>query len=348
MLSPLIFLAYWQDLGLDLLWRAGVTPDKVVMGQGWYGRSFTLKDPSCNTPNGVCEFTGGAKAGPCSDASGILDNQEIQDIIKKNNLKPVHDEKTGVNWITWDSDQWVSFDDDTTFKQKRDFANKRCLGGLMVWAIDQVDQSAANGLGPAPGVTNSQQSDANQMAADQQAGVTCYSTACGDKCKKGTNPVTQMSGQPGQISTSDRCPKGKYETLCCDDGTIMGVCKWRGFKGVGLPCTSGCADGETKVVENTNHHDKKEDQTCTGGLQSYCCKGFKPAPSKAQLKKDAADAAKAAAEQAAENAALDIAAKAFCRIAVPALLVPLELAEDFIPIVGKFCSTVPRQRLSSI
>lgn len=26
------------DLGLDLLWRAGVTPDKVVLGQGWYGR----------------------------------------------------------------------------------------------------------------------------------------------------------------------------------------------------------------------------------------------------------------------------------------------------------------------
>ncbi len=109
------------------------------MGQGWYGRSFTLKDSSCNTPNGVCEFTGGAKADPCSGASGILDNQEIQDIIKKKNLKPVHDVKTGVNWITWDSDQWVSFNDETTFMQKRDFVNKQCLGGLMVWAIDQVD-----------------------------------------------------------------------------------------------------------------------------------------------------------------------------------------------------------------
>jgi GH18 family chitinase len=29
----------------DLLWRAGVTPGKVVLGQGWYGRSFTLSDP---------------------------------------------------------------------------------------------------------------------------------------------------------------------------------------------------------------------------------------------------------------------------------------------------------------
>lgn len=120
----------------------------------------------------------------------------------------------------------------------------------------------------------------------------------------------------------------------------MGKCHWRGFKGVGLPCTSGCATGETKVSENTNHHEKKSDQTCNGGLQSYCCAGFKPAPSKAQLKKDAADAAKAAAEAAAENAALDIAAKAFCRVAVPALLLPLELAEDLIPIFGEIADLV--------
>lgn len=80
----------------------------------------------------------------------------------------------------------------------------------MVWAIDQKDQSASNGLGLAPGVTKAQQSDAQQMSSDQAAGVTCYTTVCGDKCKKGTNPVSQMNGQPGQLSTSSRCPKGKY------------------------------------------------------------------------------------------------------------------------------------------
>jgi GH18 family chitinase len=46
-----------------------------------------------------------------------------------------------VKWITWGCNQWVSYDDADTFKQKRDFANKRCLGGLMVWAVDQVDQT---------------------------------------------------------------------------------------------------------------------------------------------------------------------------------------------------------------
>lgn len=53
------------------------------------------------------------------------------------------------------------------------------------------------------------------------------------------------------------------------------------------------------------------------------------------MEQDAENAAKAAAEAAAANAALDIAAKAFCRVAVPALLAPLELLEDVIPIIGE-------------
>lgn len=329
------------DLGLDLLWRSGVDPTKVVMGQGWYGRSFTLKDPSCNKPNGVCEFTGGAIAGPCSNAAGILDLEEIDDIISKNNLKPIHDEKAGVKWITWDDNQWVSYDDTDTFAQKKDFANSRCLGGLMVWAMDQVDQTKSNGLGPAPAVTPPQQSNANQMSMDQKAGLTCHASPCGVGCPPGTNAVTQMNGQPGQLSTTDRCPKNKYQTLCCLDGTQTGKCQWRGWKGVGLPCVSGCKDGETEVSQNTNNHDsKKESQTCNGGLQSYCCAGFKSGLSSDQLKNDAGDFAKAAAEAAAAQAALDIAAKAFCRVAVPALLAPLELAEDLIPIAGEIADAI--------
>lgn len=36
---------------------------------------------------------------------------------------------------------WVSFDDKTTFQQKIDFANERDLRGLLIWAIDQDDDS---------------------------------------------------------------------------------------------------------------------------------------------------------------------------------------------------------------
>lgn len=205
----------------------------------------------------------------------------------------------------------------------------------MVWAMDQVDQSSSNDLGINGNITPDQQGDANQMASDQLAGITCRSAPCGSKCPQGSSQVAETNGQPGQLSTSEKCPKGKYQPLCCDHGTTMGKCQWRGFRGAGLSCISGCADGETEVTTNKNNHGKKGDQTCNGGVQSYCCAGFKPAPSKEQLAKEAKDAAKAAAESAAEQAALDIAAKAFCRVAVPALLAPLELLEDVIPIFGE-------------
>ncbi|KAH8756919.1 glycoside hydrolase superfamily [Hyaloscypha finlandica] len=172
------------DMGPDLLWRAGVEPAKVDLGLAWYGRSFTLSDPSCNTPNGVCQFIGGANAGPCTDASGILDLEEIENIITTNSLTP-----------------------------KRTFANSRCLGGTMIWAIDQRDQTADNGLAAAPGITTQNQADAKQMSDNLAAGVTRYTTDCNVACKTGTNEVTQMDGQPNQLSTNGRCSAGQHRSL---------------------------------------------------------------------------------------------------------------------------------------
>lgn len=130
------------DEAMSLLWRNGISPDKVVLGLGFYGRSFTLKDPNCKTPG--CPFSGGAIAGKCTSESGILSNAEIEDIISAKGLKPVLDRDAAVKYMSWDSDQWVSYDDDETFKMKMDYANGLCLGGTMVWALD-LDAVGANG-----------------------------------------------------------------------------------------------------------------------------------------------------------------------------------------------------------
>lgn len=53
-------------------------------------------------------------------------------MISSNDIEPVWDKDAAVKWITWDSNQWISYDDDDTFDQKRKFANSRCLGGTMV------------------------------------------------------------------------------------------------------------------------------------------------------------------------------------------------------------------------
>ncbi|EFE38061.1 class V chitinase, putative [Trichophyton verrucosum HKI 0517] len=127
--------------GLDLLWRNSVPPGKVLLGLGFYGRSFTLGDPRCNSPG--CSFkrtgdenSGGARPGRCTLNSGTLSNYEINRILKSKSPELVYNDEAGVNWITWDSDQWVSFDDARTLKQKASFANNLCLGGTFAWALD--------------------------------------------------------------------------------------------------------------------------------------------------------------------------------------------------------------------
>ncbi|KAI4234841.1 MAG: hypothetical protein L6R40_006630 [Gallowayella cf. fulva] len=91
------------DDGLSLLWRAGVSASNVVMGLGFYGRSFKLSSPSCNKPG--CTFSSGASAGACTGASGILSLAEIGRAIDKYGLTPSYDAKAAVKWITFNTDQ---------------------------------------------------------------------------------------------------------------------------------------------------------------------------------------------------------------------------------------------------
>jgi chitinase len=41
------------------------------------------------------------------------------------------DPVAGVEIVTFDTNQWVSYDDGKTLKMKVDFANQFCLGGLV-------------------------------------------------------------------------------------------------------------------------------------------------------------------------------------------------------------------------
>ena len=99
--------------GLDLLWRNGVEPSKVVLGLAFYGRSFTLADPSCKTPG--CAVTRGGIAGQCSATPGILSNAEIQRIIKSKHVQPTLDSAAGVKYMSWDNEQWYGVTQITYF-----------------------------------------------------------------------------------------------------------------------------------------------------------------------------------------------------------------------------------------
>lgn len=136
---------------MDLLWRNNISPSKVTMGLGFYGRSFTLSDPSCTAPG--CGFSAGGDPGPCTASAGTLSYAEIQDILNSGKATVTLDPVAAVQIAVWDSNQWVSFDDEQTLKMKVDFANSLCLGGVMVWAgsLDDANGDAAAALSAANG-----------------------------------------------------------------------------------------------------------------------------------------------------------------------------------------------------
>lgn len=62
---------------------------------------------------------------------------EVQDILKKNpNINVIHDKESAVKYFTFDSNQWISYDDQDTFKQKVDWANDVGFSGSLIWASD--------------------------------------------------------------------------------------------------------------------------------------------------------------------------------------------------------------------
>lgn len=116
---------------MQLFRNVGVDPSQMVLGIGFYGRSFQLADPSCSSPG--CGFVGGAAPGPCSLNSGTLMFSEIETIINANSLNPIFDEDAAVKYIVWNDNQWVSYDDAETLQIKLNYANSICLGGMVLF-----------------------------------------------------------------------------------------------------------------------------------------------------------------------------------------------------------------------
>ncbi|KAK0612209.1 glycoside hydrolase superfamily [Immersiella caudata] len=131
------------DDALKLLWRNNINPSRVNLGLGFYGRSFTMKDPNCMAAG--CEFTEGGNGGACTGTAGVLSATEIMDVIS-NGATMTLDPVAAVQIVTWDTNQWVSWDDTVTLKMKVDYANQRCLGGVMVWAVDLDDGTLIRSL----------------------------------------------------------------------------------------------------------------------------------------------------------------------------------------------------------
>ncbi|EAW11971.1 uncharacterized protein ACLA_007300 [Aspergillus clavatus NRRL 1] len=63
---------------------------------------------------------------------------KIQDIVA-NGATVIGDKDAAITIVTWCNNQWVSYNNDNTLKAKMDYANQKCLGGVMVWASSTDD-----------------------------------------------------------------------------------------------------------------------------------------------------------------------------------------------------------------
>jgi chitinase len=80
-------------------------------------------------------------AGSCTGTAGILSYDEIETTLSMYQLTTYYDEIAGVNYFSWNQDQWVSFDDARSLKNKVDYANQNGLLGIFIWALDLDDMN---------------------------------------------------------------------------------------------------------------------------------------------------------------------------------------------------------------
>ncbi|KAE8150988.1 hypothetical protein BDV25DRAFT_129159 [Aspergillus avenaceus] len=260
---------------LDLLWRNDIKPSKVNMGMAFYGRSVTLASSSCTEPG--CTYLSAGNKAACSNTAGVLFNNEIQQIIDDKDITPTLYKDAAVKTITWNTDQWVSYDDEDTWKLKAEFAKSECLGGVLVWSIDNDDNNHtfSNGLAAALGNkinlnTTSGLSDSSfgrkstDSSNDEGQEQYCRFVNCGEVCTSGWTEVTRADKKKNLMLDSTTCPPGmkQTQTLCCPTSTDVPTCRWRGFHNNGK-CKGGCNDDEVEIGT--------VGKGCKSGYQSACC-----------------------------------------------------------------------------
>ncbi|KAK8075259.1 glycoside hydrolase superfamily, partial [Apiospora hydei] len=185
------------------LWYAGLDPAKINFGLAWYGRGYTLQDPSCDQLE--CPFAGPNAPAECTNAEGVMSLTEIKQLIRQRNLTPRLNAESMMKELVWDG-QWLGYDDEETHALKRRFANNLCFGGTMAWSVDF--NSGAGDSDHAPVSTDGR-------CGPDHGGVRCEGSAFGDCCS--------VAGYCG--STEAHCGSGCLSGKCLQGGeTTDGTC----------------------------------------------------------------------------------------------------------------------------
>lgn len=89
-------------------------------------------DDTCLEPG--CPYASESEPHSCSQEIGVMSKMEIEDAMKRTGKKPMLHVDAAVQILVFDDDQWVAYDNEETLKIKAEYAQSRCLGGVMAWA----------------------------------------------------------------------------------------------------------------------------------------------------------------------------------------------------------------------
>lgn len=119
---------YWMQLGAPA--------EKIVMGMGTYGRSFTLA--SAQNHDIGAQTLGGGEAGPFTRERGTLGYNEICINIQNSGWTETWFDEQEVPYA-YKGDQWVGFDNPRSLQTKVTWGLEQNLAGFMIWSIETDD-----------------------------------------------------------------------------------------------------------------------------------------------------------------------------------------------------------------
>lgn len=217
------------EQGLDLLWRNGVKPNQVVMGFAFYGRSFTMSNPGCSKPG--CTFSTSGQPGSCTITGGILSYSEVASRNSSLDVHTFYDQKSTVKYNVFNGNQWISYDDEQSFLDKKKYLTSRCLGGLMIWAIDQDTQNHDALSGLLGDFSGSQLEGGNIDDKTAAALSDAFGAFTGQNCF--VTP-TCTDGTDGQKQKDQICPP-----VLCQSQRLIHRCKHQATNFTGLVMKDG-------------------------------------------------------------------------------------------------------------
>lgn len=202
--------------------------------------------------------------------------------------------------MVYSGNQWISFDDIQSFGDKKKFLSSRCLGGLMIWAVDQDtqdnralaallgDDAVGNGL-----IQGGELDDEEKAALSAEFaaynGQNCYITpGCtdGTRGQQGPDQVckasyTALDGThvPRLLNNGvelQSCNKGFYHQICCPTAQMPKNCRWQNTPGPNGECgrekDDGACGNDRFLLSLDRYADKWGDTACSSlSDRAFCC-----------------------------------------------------------------------------